>query len=259
MRKKMRKLSISFIALAASVLVLAGGKPSFGDTLIPVIYNAAGDAGNQAWTGNLAEIFSVSSPITVVALGAFDNGSPTLAATINVGIYDFGYNAAAPVGGPQAWVAQETFYPGTYTIVNGNDVYLMLSTPVTLQAGWYELDAVGFGASQPNGNTLCTVGNGTCTGNPDTGSSLNTLGGIVGTANLYNESPNNHPIYYDTYDTGTSLDVPLDNWSLGNQFSAGAFAVSPEPGTLLLLGTGLLGLAFVAFRKAKSSGQTLGM
>jgi hypothetical protein len=33
--------------------------------------------------------------------------------------------------------------------------------------------------------------------------------------------------------------------------------VSPEPGTLFLLGTGLLGLAFIAFRKSRTPGLTL--
>lgn len=37
----------------------------------------------------------------------------------------------------------------------------------------------------------------------------------------------------------------------------GTVAPTPEPSSLLLLGTGLLGLAFVAFRKAKSPGLVL--
>lgn len=53
---------------------------------------------------------------------------------------------------------------------------------------------------------------------------------------------------------GAEFSILPYGWATGQVFDA---QVTPEPSSLLLLGTGLLGLAFVAFRKTKSSGLNL--
>jgi len=50
--------------------------------------------------------------------------------------------------------------------------------------------------------------------------------------------------------------ITLQDSAVGSQ---PGLVPAPEPSSLLLLGTGLLGLAFFAFRKAKSSGMVLSM
>jgi hypothetical protein len=70
------------------------------------------------------------------------------------------------------------------------------------------------------------------------------------------------PLTIDQALLGTNTLTIVDWQSSGSAAGvdfAGSLTETPEPSSLLLLGTGLLGLAFVAFRKAKSSGLTLSM
>lgn len=195
-----------------------------------IAYTDPSDQGTQAFTGNLALDFTVNAPIAVTALGVFNAlGNGVITGPIQVAIFQSG--SLTP--------KTEFTFAGTYATGGlGFDVFQKpLSTPVVLGPGNYEVDAVGFSASDLNGNLN--------TGS-STGPTLDNGGGLLTFTGA-------------SWDYSTSLDNPATcpNCVAGSQqsvqFDAGTFkytSMDEAPGiTELILTMGLAGLALVWARK----------
>lgn len=216
---KMKRISAFF-----GLLALAGAVSARADN---IAYTDPANQGTQGWGGNLALNFNVLSPITVTELGVFNaSGSGTITNPIQVVIYNTGTNTA---------VTPIVTFKGHYTPGGlGFDVFQAIA-PVVLGIGSYEVDAVGFSASDLNGNL-------------NTGSSsgplLNNFAGSLAFTGA-------------SYDASPALDDPLTCGGCAalpartHQFDAGTFGVKavPEPSSLLIFGTGVLALGMMAFRR----------
>ena len=205
-----------------SLFALVSGLQARGQA---VYTDPAGQA-SQNFSGNLALTFSVNSPVTVDALGVYNaSGTGLITGPIQVEIYDLATDQV---------VAGITIFAGRDT-PQGYDVFQALPTPVTLAAGSYEVDAVGFGSSDRNGNL-------------NTGSSsgpiLNDLGGALTFTGAAWD-------YSTTLDHPTGCSTCQAEPDQNSQFDAGTFEV-PEGGSslpyLLLGGVSCFGAMFFISR-----------
>jgi PEP-CTERM motif-containing protein len=210
--------------LTTSVLALAG---AFSVQASTIAYNDPSGQGAQAFGGNLALNFDVFSPITVTALGVFNaSGTGKIHGPIQVVIYDLVANTQ---------VTDVVTFQGTYTpLASGFDVFQPIS-PVMLLPGSYQVDAVGFGESDLNGNLN--------TGS-STGPLLNDGGGLL---NFTGASWDSSPTLDEPTTCAGCQPLPTQN----SQFDAGTFefAQVPEPATLLPFGCGLAGIAALRRRR----------
>jgi len=197
-----------------------------------VAYQDPASQGTQPWEGNLTLDFSVTSTITVTALGVFNANGNGITGPIQVAIFN---------NSTLAEVTPVVTFSGTAAPPTGTfDVFQSIA-PVVLGPGSYAVDAVGFGPNDLNGNLN--------TGS-SSGPTLNGGGALTFTG--------------AGYDSSTSLDDPLPSTCpscTANQFDAGTFkyvvgrATSMDEAstvTELSLTMGLAALALLWVRRRMS-------
>jgi hypothetical protein len=189
-----------------------------------IAYDAAAQLGNQGYTGSLGMDFDVNTPIWVTALGVFDSGANGLSGTLYAAIYN--RDTANLVIAPVAFTSAD---PGT--LIDGSR-FKELAEQIELGVGHYSIVSWGYNSADPNGNSYITIPN------PITLSTLDDGGGaisFVGTGRYQSG------VVYPTYiDSG-----PVNRYLAGTFAYDTSFDTAPVPPTVLLLGSGLLGLGLL--------------
>jgi hypothetical protein len=193
--------------------------------------------GLQQFQGNLSMEFHVNTPITVDALGAFDNNiqsglSGTTGNGVEVGIFNV---LTGKLVGTSVTYNGETTYNQS-----GADAFQSV-TPFVLAKGYYAIVAL----NDPNYNQ------GYFNTGPNQFQTLNSLGGAL---SFIGSS------YYDF--NSTTLELPV-YWDGGpaDRYDAGTFAANlsatPLPSTWTMLIAGFIALGLFGYRGSKKNAAAL--
>jgi hypothetical protein len=230
----MKKFSLALLALAA-VLAIAPVQSVWAGT-IPVV------------NGNFATLPNGGLPDSY---GGTIYSSYTSPGTGNIP----GWTASGATGsGYGQWDPTSTYFYGysatpTTTIGYSNGATLSQNVATVVAGDIYTL-TVDIGARSDS------------TYNPFDGGADLLVNGIQYDATGTTPNPGYFSLYTATF-TGTAATagdpilIQLTSTGAEGDFANVQVTAIPEPGSLLLLGTGLLGLAFLAFRRATASGLVL--
>ena len=224
---------IRVVTLVVLVMVAAGAVSAI--SVDPgIIYNSPTGT-TQSYT-DVGIPFYVNTQVTLTALGAYDylaNGL-TSGTTTTVDVRNF---TPGPLGGsigplvPNTTITLDSSSPSAY-----GSVWAYLSSPVTLNSGWYVLYATGFNSNDP-----------VISGMDASHTTLDTFGGAVSYGHATNPVPG-VTIYWIYTKTGTA-EAWVGSTSAPIHISGGTLGV-PEPSTYAFMGT--VGIALYVLRRRKA-------
>jgi len=250
----MKRISVSIVA---ALIVIASGAQAYGSTIFPALgitdplYNR-GNSGTV--TLEYGWMFTVNDPVAITDLDVYDSpnttGTVPSGVVITVGLFCVANCGGSVTAGTE--VASTTFgsltSAETYSYALNSagsasaDIYQTIS-PVKLAPGAeYEVEATGFTSAFKADQYAINLTNYPTlfTGTQYSVTYLTSDGTLSGGRSL--------PTSPLGYLHGTATNPAQD-------YQAGSFEFipTPEPGTLLLMGTGVLGLAGMVRRKFRKT------